>query len=310
MPKIIYGSGGQDGQILKKLIPNENFIEISSTKVANLIISKNEKLRRDTIESIFADKQIEEIFFLSSINSSAIVDNEENTSLVLQKNIKLVFDDFLFIIEMVGKYAPEARIFFASSALIFGLPINKPQDETQAYKPVELYGLFKVICHDIINYYRENKNIFISCGILYPHESEFRKQNYLFRKIIDHAALVSRKLNSDPLFIADLQFTREWNCAYQIMKCVIEILKHENPVDLVVGSGIQYSIQDFCKLAYGYYDLDFRQFVLQQKTEMIIRSPNLAAQPAKLIEIIGYKPDGDLEALIDRTNKNLGVRIS
>jgi len=310
MTKIIYGANGQDGQILKKIDPMENFIEISANKVGNLIVSNDETLRRDTIESIFVNKQIDEIFFLSSINSSAIVTNDYDELLMLQKNVKLVFDDFLFVIEMVRKFAPKAKIFFASSALIFGLPLNKTQDESQAYKPVEFYSLFKIICHDIINYYRENKNIFITCGILYPHESEFRKPNYLFRKIIDHSELVRRKPGSSPLLISDLQFTREWNCAYQIMKCVVEILKHENPVDLVIGSGVQHSIEDLCKLAYAYFNLDFKQFVLEQKTELIKRSPNLAAQPTKLMEIIGYKPDGDLKALVKRTYSNLGVMLN
>jgi len=310
MNKIIFGSRGQDGQILKQMNPNENFIEISSQKVANINVGNNEILRRNSIESIFANKKIEEIFFLSSINSPAFADNDLQAQLSLQNNSKLVFDDFLFIIEMVRKYSPKARIFFASSALVFGMPTSRTQDESQIFKPVEIYSLFKVICHDIVNYYRENKNVFITCGILYPHESEFRKPNYLFRKVIDHAALARNVNEFSPLLISDLQFTREWNCAYQTMKCVIEILKHSDPVDVVIGSGIQYSIEEFCDLAYGYFDLDFKQFVLEQKSELIKRSPNLRAEPGKLLEIISYKPDGDLKALVDRTYRNLSVKLN
>lgn len=309
MTKIIFGAGGQDGKVLKKISPDEDFIEIYSHQIANVDNRNNKNLRRDSVELIFANNRIEEVFFLASINSPAVADEDITTQLSLQNNSKLVFDDFIFCIEMVRKYAPEARIFFASSALIFGMPSNNYQDESQALNPVEFYSLFKVICHDVVKYYRDNKNIFISCGILFPHESEFRKSNYLFRQVFDHATSIWKGNKVSPLLVSDFQFTREWNCAYQTMKCVLELLKHKDPTDVVIGSGIQYSVEEFCNFTYRYFGLDYKQFVLQQKSEMIERSPNLAAKPDKLLKIIGYKPDGDLRALIDRTHKNLSARL-
>jgi GDPmannose 4,6-dehydratase len=225
----------------------------------------------------------------------------------MEKNFNLIQDTLVAVLEVIREISPNTRCFFASSALVFGEPGLIPQNENTLISPIEIYGLFKQIAQEIITYYREVLGIFSISGILYPHESEFRKEQFLFKKIIDGAriALEDSKFR---LEIVDLDFTREWNCAYQVMGSARDVLRLDEPQDFVIGSGKQVSVEKICQYSFEAQGLDFHDFVIPSRAKLIKRSSNLLSNPDKLLKATGRRPDGDAKGLVERTTSRMQER--
>ena len=115
--------------------------------------------------------------------------------------------------------------------------------------------------------------------------------------------------NSQLLSVSNIAFKREWNCAYQVMNSSIKSLRLEKPSDYIIGSGIQYSVEQVCFYAFDYFGLNYKEYLVESNFPIAQRSENLVANPSKLQMAIGYCPDGDVKALIARTYLNLDKLI-
>ncbi len=305
---IVIGSEGQDGQILRHELEKDNcrIFRIGRQRVATHRNHEVFKFSTEFLENLLNSLEIKEIYFYSAAHTPAEVTHGTIDNLYV--NSMNIFEMLLSCFELVKKNSPQTKIFFASSALVFGNTSQVPQDENTPMNPNELYGLFKKFSHDSIDYYRDVQGLFISSGILYPHESEFRKSSYLFPKILKNAISASNG-HKERLRIADSNFKREWNCAFQINRISRSILKLDTPDDFVVGSGIQYSVSQVLEIAFGHFGLNYENFVEKSNSPLINRSTNLKANPLKLKNAIGFCPDGDISALITRTYFKLGYSV-
>lgn len=304
---LIIGSSGQDGQVLRKVLENEDASIFQRNRNIFIDPSGSKIVDSDTkaLKYFFNANQIDEVYFLAATNFSASQTSHISIHTEAKIHLDLLLNELIELLEVIQKYSPLTRIFFASSALIFGDTHGHPQDETTKSAPGELYSLFKVICQEVLLYFRNTFGLFIVIGILYPHESELRKPEFLFPKIIHHAyAAKTGELNQ--IQIADLEFKREWNCAYQVMLAGLMTLRLNDPDDYVIGSGTQYSVLDICSIAFSQLNLDYTQFVVQSNQVIRNRNSNLIANSKKLYNAIGYKPDGDAHSLIQRVYTKLG----
>jgi len=303
---LIVGSDGQDGKVLTKILQQEGSSVFHMNKKS--FTEPKLKLYDSDIQIQIANALktnfINEVYFLASPSHPASSVLELNHQNELSANLDLLNNRLILLLEAIKNFSPNTKFFFASSALIFGNPIKIPQDEATELAPQELYSLFKQISYDVIKYYRDSLDLFVVTGILYPHESEFRKSNYLFSKIIQHA-LQANKKNFQALSVSNISFKREWNCAYQVMNSIIKVLRLKKPSDYIIGSGIQYSVEQVCFYAFDYFGLDYKEYLVESNFPIVQRSENLVANPLKLRRAIGYSPDGDVKALIARTYLNL-----
>jgi len=303
---LIVGSDGQDGKVLTKILKQEGSNVFSMNR--NSFIDSNLKIYNFDIQiqiaNILARHIIDEVYFLASPSHPASSVLKVSQQSEISANLDLFNNKLIFLLEVIKKSSPNTKFFFASSALIFGEPSKIPQDEETEVVPQEVYSVFKQISHDVIKYYRDVLGLFIVTGILYPHESEFRKSNYLFSEIINHALLANKK-NSQLLSVSNMDFRREWNCAYQVMNSSIKLLRLEKPSDYIIGSGIQYSVEQVCFYAFDYFGLNSNEYLAESNFPIAQRSENLVANPNKLRNAIGFCPDGDVKALIARTYLNL-----
>jgi GDPmannose 4,6-dehydratase len=303
---LIVGSEGQDGQVLNRILSSQgkkvykqSRQVIVSPKGVNFGIPTQQSLTH-----LFQTDDIGEIYFLPAIHSPAIVSEDFEMELEIRKHIQLLEDSMLRILEIVRVVSPKTRFFFASSALVFGDTKTWPQEESTTSQPTEIYGLFKKISQEIVSYYRDNLGLFSISGILYPHESEFRNERFLFRKIIDSAIISTRDPNHR-LEIVDMDYTREWNCAYQVMECAIRALRIDLPSDYVIGSGKQATVREICGHSFEALGLNHDDFVVDSPAKLVKRSSKLLANPSKLFHAIGQQPDGEVKPLIERTIKRM-----
>ena len=308
---FIIGSSGQDGQVLQSLLKLENTRVFKKNRDQILtpdghIISNS---TNEDLENVFRTLIIDELYFFAAPNYSASNNLEIPIGVEIIDNINLISNELIFILDLIVKFQPTIRIFFASSALVFGEPGQSPQDEKTKVAPQEIYGLFKKLCQDILIYYRDVKGLFIVIGVLYPHESEYRKSSFLLPTIIKHAfnAQFDGELR---LNIANLEFKREWNCAYQVVLASKKLLNLKTPDLYVIGSGKQHSVGEVCQIVYSFFNLNYEKHIFLSDNKIRSRSSNLIANPEKILSSIGFHPDGDVQSLVSRicSKMSLGAK--
>jgi GDPmannose 4,6-dehydratase len=143
---------------------------------------------------------------------------------------------------------------------MFGKVQEVPQRETTPFYPRSPYGVAKVFAHYATVNYREAYQMHASCGILFNHESPRRGETFVTRKITRAVGRISLGLQKK-LFLGNLDAMRDWGFAGDFVEAMWLMLQQDEPDDYVIATGRMIAVRDFCELAFGCADLDYRDFV-------------------------------------------------
>ncbi|OEH77079.1 putative GDP-mannose 4,6 dehydratase [Cyclospora cayetanensis] len=145
---------------------------------------------------------------------------------------------------------PLSRRFQASSSEMFGSSDAELQNEGTPFKPCSPYGISKLYSHFTMQTYRSAYNMFCVSGILFNHESPRRGTNFVSRKItMGIARILKGELNC--LELGNLDARRDWGHSRDYVKSMWLMLQQDVPRDFVVATGKQFSVRDFCQLAFA-----------------------------------------------------------
>src|SRR5204862_311353 len=97
--------------------------------------------------------------------------------------------------------------------------------------------------------YRDAYGLFISCGILFNHESPRRGIPFVTRKITRAAARIKRGLDKQ-LFLGNLDAKRDWGFAGDYVEAMWLMLQQEKPDDFVIATGESYSVRDYLEVSF------------------------------------------------------------
>ena len=252
---VIIGSSGQDGQILYNYLINLKY-EVIGINRNNFNIHE-----KDKIDQLFKKVQPNQVYYLAAYHSSS--ENVANFNAEL--NYKVNYIAVLFFLDSIKKYSSHSRFFFASSSFIFK-PSKFLIDEKKDFSPSSLYGLTKVASMNACKFYRENHNIFASVGILFNHESKYRKNDFLSKKIVEAAVDIYLKKRERKLQINNLQAKVDWGFAPDYVDAIYKIINAKIPSDFVIATGKLNTVENFAKIAFSYLDLDFKKYIEEKKS--------------------------------------------
>src|SRR5688500_6120053 len=94
----------------------------------------------------------------------------------IQFNIISVLN-LLEVIKMVNGQG-NIRFYQASSSEMFGLVKDLPITENTVFHPLSPYAISKAAAHWSAVNYRESYGLYVSCGILFNHESFLPSENF------------------------------------------------------------------------------------------------------------------------------------
>jgi len=135
-----------------------------------------------------------------------------------------------------------------------------PQNEQTPFRPRSPYAAAKVYAYWMVRNYREGHRLWACNGIMFNHESPRRGETFVSRKITRAVAeILSGKQKK--LFLGNLEARRDWGYAPEFVEGMWLMLQHEAPDDLVFGTGETHSVKEFVEEAFGYVDLDWREYV-------------------------------------------------
>ncbi len=230
--------------------------------------------------------QPDEIYHLAGLTDS------RQSFMVPEESVLAITLGTLRLLEAAREICPKARIFMASSAEVFGVPAETPQDEHTTRQPVTPYGIAKLAADHFARLHREKYGQFISVGILYNHESPLRPPNYLSCRVARAVAAI-RQGKARELELSDLTPQRDWGDARDFVRGFWQSLQAESSGEYVFASGRSHTVADLVETAFQAAGLDYREFVkttgrAPAATQV---SAGLCGNPAKAMTTLGWKPE-------------------
>lgn len=147
-----------------------------------------------------------------------------------------------------------ARLYQASSSEMFG-NAPAPQNEQTAFCPCSPYGCSKLYAYWMVRTYRDAYGMHASNGILFNHESAYRGDEFVTRKITRTLGEFSMG-RKEPLKLGNIDARRDWGHAYDYMMGAWMMLQQPRPDDYVLATGHTRSVRDFVDLAFSFSGYD------------------------------------------------------
>ncbi|WP_213814358.1 GDP-mannose 4,6-dehydratase [Glaciihabitans sp. dw_435] len=187
----------------------------------------------------------------------------------------------------------------ASSAEIFGVASQVPQNEDTPVRPVNPYGASKAYAHHLVGVYRRAGLSASSC-ILYNHESPRRPESFVTRKITRGVARISAGLDST-LTLGSLDVKRDWGWAPDYARA-LALAAEAEAGDYVIATGTAHTVRDFVSAAFGAVGItDWEPFVEQDPAFMRAQdAPNQVGDASRAREVLGWEPSVEFDELVRR----------
>lgn len=266
---LITGVTGQDGSYLAELLLQQGYTVVGMVRRTSTInfdrirhiqhqieIVQGDLLDQMSLISILQQARPQEVYNLAA---QSFVPTSFTQPVLTGEFTALGVTRILDAIRIVD---PSIRFYQASSSEMFGKVQEVPQTERTPFHPRSPYGVAKLYGHWITVNYRESYGIYACSGILFNHESQRRGLEFVTHKITDSVARIKLGLAQE-LRLGNLDARRDWGYAPDYVRAMWLMLQQEEPEDYVIATGETHTVREFLEAAFGYVDLDWREFVVQ-----------------------------------------------
>ena len=306
---LITGITGQDGSYLAELLLSKKY-EVHG--IVRRVALENNYQRLWRLNSIIKKIKIHSASLESYASLSVIIQKikpDEIYHLGAQSYIDYAFKDEFstmntningthYLLSIIKNFSPKSKFYFAGSSEMFGKVIEIPQKETTRFYPRSVYGISKCAGYELTRNYREAYNLFCCSGILFNHESPRRGVEFVTRKIT-HAVANIKLGKQKYLTLGNIYSKRDWGHAKDYVRAMWLILQKPKPEDYVIGTGKQYSVLEFVKIAFQSVNLNYKNFLkIDIKLERPAEVDSLLADNSKAKKQLKWKPEIKFEEMV------------
>ena len=269
---LIFGVTGQDGSYLSKFLLKKGY-KVHGVK------RRSSSFNTSRIDTIYQDPHDKKRnFYLhfgdvtDAISVSSLIKKikpDEIYNLAAQSHVAVSFEvpEYTANADAIGAlrileaikfhgYEKKTKFYQAGTSEMFGKVKEVPQTETTPFYPRSPYGVAKVYAHWITVNYREAYNIFACNGILFNHESPFRGETFVTRKIVIGLCKIKLGLQKT-LYLGNLYAKRDWGHAKDYVEAMWKMLQQKKPSDYVISTGKQYTVKQFINLVLKELNINF-----------------------------------------------------
>lgn len=257
---LITGIGGQDGYFLSKLLLEKGYqvhglLRGSGSKEmgsltfldenarSDLILHRSSIASKDFIDDLIAEAQFDQIYHLAA--QSSVARSIQHPRETIETNILGLTN----IATSIRDRSPHTKLLFTGSSEMFGDLTEGKQSEKTLAHPQSPYGLTKEFGHQLVQTYRKHYGLWAATAILFNHESEFRGEQFVTKKIVRSVARIEAS-GDDALSLGNIYVQRDWGYAADYMDGVALMMDKEDPVDYVFATGKLHSVKDFVNIAF------------------------------------------------------------
>ena len=302
---LITGVTGQDGSYLAELLLNKGYRVLGVARRSSTVTNERIEHLLDRITVVQGDlhDQGSLLSLIEEYQPTEVYNLAAQSFVPTSWNQPALTGDITAIgvtriLEAIRFVNPKIRFYQASSSEMFGKVLEVPQKEDTPFYPRSPYGVAKVYGHWITVNYRESFDMFAASGILFNHESPRRGLEFVTRKITDGAARIKLGLARE-LRLGNLESQRDWGFAGDYVDAMWRMLQQDKPDSFVIGMGETHSVREFCEIAFGHVNLDYKEFVVQD--ERFYRPAEvdlLISDPSKARSILGWEPAVGFKELV------------
>lgn len=311
---LIIGCNGQDGRLLYENLSRKGYYVTGISRPSSqcpagdwrmsLDISDPQAVL-DLIKRIVPD----EIYYLAAFHHSSENMPTQDNGELFNKSYQVHVLSLINFLEGMRVYAKDSRLFYAASSHVFGNARIEPQDEQTPFDPKCIYGITKTAGIHTCRFYRNRDRLFVSTGILYNHESLYRKPIFVTKKIINSAIKIKNK-QQDKLVLGNLNAEVDWGYAPDYVEAFARIVNASAPDDFVIATGKKHTVRDFVEITFGYLGLDWKKYVEEDKKIIAKSGVTLVGNPQKLMRATGWKPSVDFAEMIKLLLQGEGVSLT
>lgn len=311
---FITGITGQDGSYLAELLLNKGY-EVHG------LIRRASTFNTERIEHLYSDPHDPEArLFLhygdlndgsSLMNLVLSIEPDEIYNLAAQSHVRVSFDQPLYTVDVDAlgtlrileaarmlERRRQVRIYQASSSEMYGKVCESPQSERTPFHPRSPYACAKVFSYYQTVNYREAYGMHVSNGILFNHESPWRGETFVTRKITRAATRIREGLQQR-LFLGNLDARRDWGYARDYVEAMWLMLQQDEPDDYVIATGETHSVREFLEEAFSRVGLNWEHHV--KIDERYLRPAEvdlLLGDASKARERLGWRPQTSFAELV------------
>jgi GDPmannose 4,6-dehydratase len=307
---LITGVAGQDGVYLSTLLREQGYRVVGmlqpgsrprpdiEARLGGVEVVTGSVRDTDSLRAALEFSDPDEVYNLAGVSSVArswlepeLTADVNGTGLV--RLVQAVLDH-------ATRTGRAPRVMQASSSEMFGIPQASMQDEATPLHPVSPYALAKAFAHEAAAMYRQSYGLFISCTILFNHESPLRPTTFVTRKISSTVAAIAAG-RADRLVLGDLSIRRDWGSAHDYVRAMWAALQADEPGDFVVATGATHSIRDWLRCAFGLVGIaDWEPLVTSDPGLIRPTEPGpLVGDSTRARELLGWSPSVGFEALVE-----------
>lgn len=271
---LICGIGGQDGSYLAKLLLGKGYDvwgtsrDAQSASLSNLktlgitdqvtVLSMAPNDFRSVFQAVERSDPVE-IYNLSGQSSVGLSFEQP------AETLESIVTGVLNLLEVARLRGKKVAIYQAGSSECFGDTGDVPATEQTPFHPRSPYAVAKSSAHWLVSNYREAYGLNCYTGILFNHESPLRPPRFVTRKIIAGAKRIAQG-DGEKLTLGNLDIARDWGWAPEYVDAMWRMLQTDQPGDFLIATGQTTQLSDFVAEAFAYFDLDWRDHVVQSDT--------------------------------------------
>ena len=287
MTAIIFGARGQDGIYLTQLLTEKKYTIIPIDRDGNETISKIHSF--EMVCDLVKQNQPAYIFHLAA--------NSTTSHTAWKENHETISTGTLYILEAIKLYSPNTKVFLSGSGLQFKNE-GRPIKETDPFDASSIYSVSRIHTTFAARYYR-SLGIKVYMGYFFNHDSPYRSERHINKKIIGAASRIAGGSN-EKLQIGDLSAKKEFGFAGDIVKGIMTLLEQDQVYETVIGTGTAHTIEEWVDICFGLYGLKWKQYV-EPLPGFIPANKILVSDPATIFSL-GWKPETDIHLLANMMN--------
>jgi len=264
---LITGITGQDGAYLAELLLGKGYI-------VHGVKRRSSSLNTQRVDHLYEDPHVEGVNFFLHYGDMTDATNlirlmqetkpAEIYNLAAQSHVQVSFETpeytanadalgTLRLLEAIRilRMEDNVRFYQASTSELYGNAKEFPQRETTPFAPRSPYAVAKLYAYWITVNYREAYGMHASNGILFNHESSFRGETFVTRKVTRAVSDIQAG-RQKKLFIGNLDAKRDWGHARDYVEGMWLMLQQPKPDDYVLATGEAHTVREFIEHAFAF----------------------------------------------------------
>lgn len=298
---LVTGVTGQDGGYLAERLVHDGWLVVGTARPGEAVpahlralgdrieIEQLDLRDLDSLTALVRRVEPDETYNLAGISSVAWSWQDPVTT--MQVNAVAVAGLLDALRRQQDRTGRPARLLQASSGEIFAGAEQVPQRETTRIAPRSPYGAAKACAHHMLQVHRASSGVHGVNVILYNHESPRRSPLFVTRKITSTVVAIAEGRES-VLSLGNLDSRRDWGWAPEYVDAMVRAIRHDQPDDYIVATGVSHSVADFVEAAFLRCGIsDWRPYVRVDPD--LVR----AADPVELVgdasyarSVLGWEP--------------------